>query len=272
MRNLIHALKTSKRLMINPSIAKAYVESVEEIKITAETNAADVKEILKMMFGEQPEMEIVGKTAIIPIKGVIGRGLSDIEKMCNAVDVNDITQNLHDAIHNPQVEKIVFDVDSPGGNTDGLEELAEKIYNCPKFTESFSENGVHSAAYYLASQAKRFSVTKSAEVGSVGVFMAFPDVSEAYAMEGVKMEVIQSGKYKAIGLEGTSLSNEQREYLQNDVDEGHAEFKSAVKRRRTFVKDEDMEGQSFGAKKAAEKGFVTGIVNSIGDVVISDYA
>jgi signal peptide peptidase SppA len=272
MRNLIQALKTSKRLMISPSLAKAYVESVSDLKINVDTKASDVKEILAMMFGEQPEMEIVGKTAIIPIKGVIGRGLSDIEKMCNAVDVNDITQNLHDAIHNPEVEKIVFDVDSPGGNADGLEELAEKIYHCPKFTEAYSENGVHSAAYYLASQAKRFSVTKSAEVGSVGVFMAFPDVSEAYAMEGVKMEVIQSGKYKAIGLEGTSLSDDQRAYLQNDVDEGHAEFKAAVKRRRTFVKDEDMEGQAYGAKKAAEKGFVTGIVNNIGDVVISDYA
>lgn len=272
MRNLIQALKTSKRLMISPSLAKAYVESVSDLKINVDTKASDVKEILAMMFGEQPKMEIVGKTAIIPIKGVIGRGLSDIEKMCNAVDVNDITANLAEAVENPSVEKIVFDVDSPGGNTDGLEELAEKIYNCPKFTESFSENGVHSAAYYLASQAKRFSITKSAEVGSVGVFMAFPDVSEAYAMEGVKMEVIQSGKYKAIGLEGTSLSAEQREYLQDDVNEGHAEFKAAVKRRRTFVKDEDMEGQSFGAKKAAEKGFVTGIVDGIGNVIISDYA
>lgn len=270
MRNLIKAMKTGRPLMIHPSIAKSHIERFQALDVNLDTKAGDVAEILKMMFGEQPKMEIVGKTAIIPIKGVIGRGLSDIEKMCNSVDVNDISANIDEALANHSVEKVILDFDSPGGSTEGLDELAEKIRTMPKYCESYCDSSCLSAAYYLGSQAKRFNITKSAEIGSVGVYMAFPDVSEAYAMDGVKMEVIKSGKYKAMGIEGTSLSDDQRKYLQDDVNETHAEFKNTVKSVRKFVKDEDMEGQSFVGKKAAEKGFVTGIVSGMEDV-LSEY-
>ena len=270
MRHLIKAMKTGRPLMIHPSIAKSHIDRFQALEITTDTNASEVSAILKMMFGEQPKMEIVGKTAVIPVKGVIGRGLSDIEKMCNGVDVNDISANIDEAVANPAVEKVVLDFDSPGGSTDGLGELAEKIRTMPKHCESYCEDACLSAAYYLGSQAKRFSITKSAEIGSVGVYMAFPDVSEAYAMDGVKMEVIKSGKYKAIGMEGTSLTDDQRKYLQDDVNQTHAEFKDTVKSVRKFVKDDDMEGQSFVGKKAADKGFVTGIVSGMEDV-LSEY-
>lgn len=257
--------------MIHPSIAKSHVERVQALGLDINTSASDVSEMLKMMFGEQPKPEIVGKTAIIPVKGVIGRGLSEIEKLCGCVDVDDVSADIDDALANPGVDKVLLDFDSPGGGTDGLDELAEKIRTMPKYCESYSNRECLSAAYYLGSQAKRFNITKSAEVGSVGVYMAIPDVSEAYAMEGVKMEVIKSGKYKAIGLEGTTLTDEQRKYLQDDVNATHEQFKSVVKSVRKFVQDEDMEGQSYIGEKAAEKGFVTGIVRGIEDVVISDF-
>ena len=263
-------MKTGRPLMIHPSIAKSHIDRFQALEVTLDTEASGVAEILKMMFGEQPKMEVVGKTAIIPVKGVIGRGLSDIEKMCNSVDVDDISANIDEALANHSVEKIVLDFDSPGGSTEGLEDLAEKIRTMPKYCESFCDHSCQSAAYYLGSQAKRFNITKSADIGSVGVYMAFPDVSESYAMDGIKMEVIKSGKYKAIGMEGTSLTDEQRKYLQDDVNETHEQFKNAVKSVRKYVKDEDMEGQSFVGKKAAEKGFVTGIVSGIEDV-LSEY-
>lgn len=263
-------MKTGRPLMIHPVVAKTHIDRFQALDVTLDTKASDVSEILKMMFGEQPKMEIIGSTAVIPVKGVIGRGLSDIEKMCNSVDVIDISNDIDEAIANPAVTKVLLDFDSPGGSTDGLDELAEKIRTMPKHCESYCDASCLSAAYYLGSQAKRFNITKSAEIGSVGVYMAFPDVSEAYAMDGVKMEVIQSGKYKAIGLEGTKLTDDQRKYLQDDVTDTHETFKSTVKSVRKFVKDEDMEGQSFIGKKAAEKGFVTGIVSGIEDV-LSEY-
>jgi ClpP class serine protease len=70
-----------------------------------------------------------------------------------------------------------------------------------------------------------------------------------------------------MGLEGTSLTKEDKEYLQDDVDERRDQFRATVKRRRLFAKDEDMEGQVWEGKKAAQKGLITHIIREITDVV-----
>ena len=60
MRHLIKAMKTGRPLMIHPSIAKSHIDRFQALEVTTDTKASEVSEILKMMFGEQPKMEIVG--------------------------------------------------------------------------------------------------------------------------------------------------------------------------------------------------------------------
>lgn len=269
MKNLLNAFKGSRPLKINLMRAKTYLEAVADINITPETNASAVNDMLELMFGKPRQMEVIGRKAVIPVCGVIGKNLSEIEKRCNAVDLNDVTENLKLALADPAIEEIVFDFNSPGGTCDGLEELGEKIEKSGKRTTAFSETECCSAAYELASRCDRVYATPSSSWGSIGVYIAFADLTEAYAMEGVKMDVIKAGKHKAMGLEGTSLTKDDKKYLQDDVNERWDQFKSTIKRRRLFAKDEDMEGQVFEGKKAADKGLVTGIVDGI-DAILLD--
>jgi len=74
--------------------------------------------------------------------------------------------------------------------------------------------------------------------------------------------VIKSGSLKGAGIEGTSLSDAQRANLQEQVNAIHADFREAVRGKRRGVDDEDMEGQVFSGKVAAQKGLVTGITPS----------
>ena len=267
MKHLQHAFKGNLPLKINLMRAKSYLDSVANIAITPELKASSVNDMLEMMFGKPRQMEIVGKKAIIPVVGVIGKGLSEIEKRCNAVDLDDVAANLKEAMANPGVEEIVMEFNSPGGTCDGLEEVGHLIENCNKPTKAVSVTECCSAAYELASRCESVYGTPSSSWGSVGVYIAFADVSEAYAMEGVKMEVIKAGKHKAMGLEGTSLTKEDKAYLQEDVDERRDEFRATVKRRRLFAKDEDMEGQVWEGKKAAKKGLITHIIRDLDEVV-----
>jgi ClpP class serine protease len=62
--------------------------------------------------------------------------------------------------------------------------------------------------------------------------------------------VFASGKFKGIGLPGTSLTDEQRELLQAEVEEIFADFRSAVLARGRKIPDEAMEGQTFSARQA----------------------
>jgi signal peptide peptidase SppA len=169
----------------------------------------------------------------------------------------------------PRVKTIIFAVDSPGGTSVGVPELANRIRASKKQTIAFTDSEACSAAYWLASQCEQVYATPSASVGSIGCYIAYLDESQAYADEGLKVDVIKSGKFKGAGIPGTSLDANQKAMLQEEVSEIHEEFKAAVKAVRTFASDESLEAKIYSGKKAAENGLITGIVNGFDELMES---
>lgn len=212
--------------------------------------------------GEQVElasMTIEDGIASIPISGVIGSGLSKMEKGSGAVDTGDIWNELALAESDPEVDAILLDIDSPGGMVTGTPELADRIRSVEKPIFAYTQGGANSAAYWIASAADGIYATRSAQVGSIGVYMAHHDTSAAYDNAGVKVEVIKSGALKAAGYPGTKLTDPQREQMQAEVIQIHDEFKEAVRINRN-VSSDDMRGQSIPAGKALKQGLIDGIV------------
>jgi hypothetical protein len=107
----------------------------------------------------------------------------------------------------------------------------------------------------------------SSTVGSVGVYMNLVDLSKAYDMAGAKSILIKSGIYKGVGAEGTTMTAEQMSNLQAGVDAIHADFKAAVNMKRSMVKADAMEGQTFSGKQAAQNGMVTGLADNFNQAV-----
>jgi ClpP class serine protease len=95
------------------------------------------------------------------------------------------------------------------------------------------------------------------------------DVSQAYAEMGVKAVVIKSSAtpYKGAGIEGTSLSPEQIAYFQSEVDSIYQDFVASVKYKRRMASDEAMKGQSMSGKIASSMGLLTGLSDSLSDVI-----
>jgi signal peptide peptidase SppA len=267
MRNLSKDFTGQRPLLIQPSQAEAYLHRVSQLDIPLNAKMSDMGEMLAAVFGYKAKLEKFPPVAIIPVKGVIGKNLSELESLCGSCDISDVEEMLEDCEKDPSIKTIILDIDSPGGTSVGVPELANRIKNCSKEVISFTENECCSAAYWLGSQASSFYATPSSSVGSIGVYIAFPDYSEAYKMEGVKMDVIKAGAYKGAGIPGTSLDDSQREMLQKEVEEIHTDFKEAVKSVRSFVEDSSMEGQTFSGKKGAEAGLVTALINGFDELV-----
>lgn len=258
MRFLKNALSGREPLLIDPSRATDHHKAAE---------AAGFTDALAAIFGEQPKPYKAGSVGVIPLKGVVGKSLSPLDRMTGAVDLEDFTSALEAFSIDPEVKTIVVDVSSPGGTVTGVEEAAAMLASVEKPTVAFTDTEAASAAYWIASQADRLVVTPSATVGSIGVYMAIPDVSKAYEAMGVKMDVIKSGTLKGAGIEGTSLSEAQRADLQSQVNAIHADFRAAVTGKRKSVSEADMEGQVFSGKVAAQKGLVTGITSSFQQLI-----
>jgi signal peptide peptidase SppA len=219
------------------------------------------------LFGDEdaepdPILSIADGIATIRIEGVIGKRVGALEKTSGVTDLDDIAEALRSAQQDPSVQGIVLSVDSPGGTVAGVEEVGDMIYDSEKRVVAFSDIQAASAAYWLASQAQAFVVSASApSIGSVGVYLPVLDQSAAFAARGLKMEVIKSGKYKGMGIQGTTLTDEQRAHLQSRTAMIHARFKAAVLRMHK-IGDEDMEGQDFFGHEAVARGFA----DEIGDM------
>lgn len=260
MRFLTNGLSGREPLLIDPAKASDHAVLAEKFGFT---------DMLAQLFGQAPAPYVVDGVGIVPIVGVIGKGLSPLEKMMGAVDVNDVFAAIDAFAANPEVEKVALQISSPGGTVTGVEELANKVRNLEKPTLAYTDSEMASAAYWIGSAADRVVASPSSTVGSIGVYMAIPDYSEAAKMQGIKMVVIKSGKFKGAGIEGTSLDEDQMGNLQASVDTIHAEFKEAVNMKRKMVKAEAMEGQTFSGKQAAAQGLVTGLADSFNDALRS---
>jgi ClpP class serine protease len=296
--DLTYALKAGRPLLIDPIKVQAFLKNAEMLL----TNP-DISHSLSAFMKPKAENKDVGPRAkrfvkqadeddldleaaangfavastpyirdgigVIPVRGVIGKCLSPLEAMLGCADIDTIASTLTSWDENDTVFEVVLRMDSGGGSTTGLEELAKQIRNYAKPTIAFSDSDCGSAAYWMASQCKRFVCTPSASVGACGVYITMTDERKKFEKEGKEVVVIKSGKYKAAGVEGTSLTPDQINSLQDEVDELHGRFRRDVKSVRLYASDDDLQGQSFYGDKAASRGLTTGVVDNF-EALIDD--
>lgn len=269
MYALSNAFKTFMPMLIEPAKAKAYLDKVAELSPTDLKAGDDLEDMMEMLFGPRPMLIKSGDIAVIPVKGVIGSGLTELEKMMGATDVEDIQEMLEDAERDPGVEIIIFDFDTPGGTVTGVPEMAQRIRACKKRTIGWTCKQSCSAGMWLMSQCDEVYVSPSSIVGSIGVYIPIYDMKAAYAKEGITVDLIKAGWAKGAGYTGTSMTPEQRKLFQDDVDEMHQWFIGNVKAVRTFADEADMQGQCWSGKKGAEKSLVSGLLNTFDDLLIA---
>jgi len=150
-----------------------------------------------------------------------------------------------------------FSIDSPGGSVSGINETALELdsINSDMPTVSHVSQGAYSAGYYLAAGTGRIFAGPSADVGNIGTIIRFYDHSEMLAKMGVKAEAISNkgADLKAM-FHPLPLSEGQRDFLQDRVDDLGAEFQDYVKEHRPQVDKETFRAGWYGGEKAVSLG------------------
>lgn len=205
--------------------------------------------------------QMVGRgVAVIQVSGVIGRRFSTMLNYCGVTSVDVLEQILKAAADDMQVRAVVLDIDSPGGTVSGTPEAVDAVdaLAAVKPVVAWTGGMMCSAAYWIAAPCDAVFCANSADVGSIGVYAALLDSSRWHEMQGLNVEVFKKGKYKAMGVPGTTLSEEQRALIQGDVDEIYRWFTEAVTANRN-VAEGAMEGQSMLGPTAVQSGLADGI-------------
>ncbi len=190
--------------------------------------------------------------AVISIRGMLWSGWSgSIYDQYFGVTSTDILQKaVEDADADSSVRGIMLHIDSPGGIVTGIPEAATAINAASKPKMAYNAGLMDSAAYWLGSQADAIYATPSARTGSIGAYIALLDVSRMFDREGLDMQLFKSGENKGIGLPGTSLTEAQRERMQERVDRIGAQFRATVTRRRPYVSAAMMDGDDYDIEEA----------------------
>jgi protease-4 len=205
---------------------------------------------------------VYGSVAVVKLDGVIDKHISQMDAECyGGCDLDDFNAALSIAAADPKIETVVLAINSPGGSVTGVPESAARVAALAQTKEvrAYVDGMACSAAYYIASQADLISCAPSACLGSIGVYMTLLDETRAAEMEGIKVEMITAGKFKAMGSPFKPLSDEERQMFQAQVDGIRDDFRAAVRAGRRqatepgghqTVLDSTMEGQSFDGKQS----------------------
>lgn len=172
--------------------------------------------------------------AVIPIVGTLVSRSGYVDAASGLLSYCDIGDAIAGAMSDPAVQGIILDMDSPGGEVGGLFDLVDRIgaLKVGKPLWAIANESTLSAAYAIASAADRIYVTRTGEVGSIGVVAAHVDKSGADAKAGLSWSFVFAGDRKVDGNSHGALSERARADVQADVDRLYADFCALVAANR----------------------------------------
>ena len=202
----------------------------------------------------QKNIPIGEKVAIVRIEGMI-------------TDSKDTVDEIKEYTKDPSIKAIVMRIDSPGGAVAPSQEIYEEIRKTVKKKKVVVSMGsvAASGGYYIASPATKIVANPGTLTGSIGVIMEIPNVEGLMNKLGIKTEVVKSGKHKDMASIFRGIKKEDREILQNVLDNVHEQFIRAVSEGRKMLYD-DVKQIADGRIFTGEQALKAGLVDELGDL------
>lgn len=172
--------------------------------------------------------------AVIPIYGTLVRRTQGLEAQSGLTSYAGIAMALDTALADPNVAAIVLDIDSPGGESSGVFDLADRIRAATaiKPVWAVANDMAFSAAYALASAASRLIVSRTGGVGSIGVIAMHVDQSVKDQQDGIAYTAVFAGDRKNDLNPHAPISGEAHSFLQGEVNRIYDLFATTVAKHR----------------------------------------
>lgn len=166
--------------------------------------------------------------AIIPVTGPLFRYANLFTAISGASSYELIARDFTAALDNPQIKAILLDIDSPGGEVNGVSELSNMVYAArgKKPVVAYASGDAASGAYWIASAADEIVVSETSALGSIGVVGVYRGKSTGANSD---VEIVSSqSPHKRLDPQ----SDEGRTRLQARIDSMADVFIGAIARNR----------------------------------------
>ena len=203
--------------------------------------------------------------ATIDVRGLLVPETSSDYRSWGVTGYTNLADYIQQANDDYTVTSIVLDIDSGGGYVAGLDGITETIYQSEKPIETFVSGDMYSAAYWLGASTSKVTASKQSGIGSIGVYVVHTEESGWLERYGEKVSLFRSGKWKAAFNSFMPLTDDEKQRLQEGVDESASIFFNHVAAQRNVDAKtiKGWEGDVFTATKAKELGLIDEIADSV---------
>ena len=228
--------------------------------------------LLKGNNNSEKTVTVPDRVAVINIEGTIVCGADSKENLfqqANGVTSGTIMKQIREAAADDSVKALVLRIDSGGGSATAAEEVGRELLRFKEQTQkpivATMGNTGASAAYWIAACASdKIYANATTLTGSIGVYMPYMNTEELFKKIGITSDKIKSGPYKDILTNDRPMTPEEKEILQNIVDEIYDQFVytvSAGRRMETSKVRAIADGRIYTGRQAKN----IGLVDELGD-------
>jgi len=139
-------------------------------------------------------------------------------------------ESIESITKDDDIKALVVRIDSPGGAVGPSQEIFSELKalgNELPIVASIGGVGA-SGGYYIACAAEKIYANPGAITGSIGVIAQFASYEKLLDWAKIDVEVIKSGKYKDVGSAFREMNKEDKQYIQQLIDNVYDQFKAAV--------------------------------------------
>ena len=238
-------IRALSRIKSEPwAITDEAMQSILEIAARENETPQAVAAKLGRKLENTYDVENRNGVGVLTATGPLFRYANLFNDISGATSYDRLARDFATMVESPDVRSIVLNIDSPGGEANGVAEFADMIFAARdrKPIVAYVGGMGASAAYWLASAAGEIVVSETAMLGSIGTVLGIQDTSERDAKAGVKRTEIVSSQSPNKRVD--AFSEEGRAKLQARVDALSDVFIAKVARNRGV--DADTVLQDFG--------------------------
>lgn len=190
-----------------------------------------------------------------------GEQVGVVEIVGAIVDSKPILEHLKAFRENDNIKAIVVRIDSPGGGVGPSQEIYRAIRKAKEKKHVIASMGglAASGGYYAAAATEGIMANPGTITGSIGVIMGYTNFQEILHALGLVPVVIKSGEYKDTGSPVREMRQDERNLLQDFVDEIHEQFVKDVAAGRNMAYDnvkQLADGRIYSGEQAQKLGLV----------------
>lgn len=175
---------------------------------------------------------------MLPIEGLLETGESESTFLIETTGSRTVSQLLHQAARDPRIKALVVYIDSPGGSAAASQEIFRSILRFKERTGrpviAAMGDVAASGGFYVACAADKIYALPSTLTGSIGVVWQSVNVERLLANLGIKPETLKAGRFKDIGSFFRSMTPQERELMQQMLNDVHNQFIADVAKGRNL--------------------------------------